>query len=156
MFASNNFFPFFQLVNIGSGVGVLAVYGPNQYKRITGTRWVSSLESYFSRTYIHNTRYLWTVNKSVKKMVLISRVKMFCDERVAYLGFVWMVGAQPRLETLSMTPYKMRWHRVISFKCALLRITFDLKNPVAHYAVFYTSKIACSSYKCSWKPECGL
>jgi len=27
-------------VNIGSGVSVLAVYGPNNYKRISGTRFV--------------------------------------------------------------------------------------------------------------------
>ena len=32
----SNPYPFL-LVNIGSGVGVLAVYGPNQFKRITGT-----------------------------------------------------------------------------------------------------------------------
>lgn len=28
----------FQLVNIGSGVSILAVFGPNNYKRISGTR----------------------------------------------------------------------------------------------------------------------
>ncbi len=27
-----------QLVNIGSGVSILAVYGPNNFKRVTGTR----------------------------------------------------------------------------------------------------------------------
>lgn len=30
-----------QVVNIGSGVSVLAVYGPNNYKRISGTRLVT-------------------------------------------------------------------------------------------------------------------
>lgn len=30
----------FILVNVGSGVSVLAVHGPDNYKRISGTRWV--------------------------------------------------------------------------------------------------------------------
>ena len=30
----------FILVNVGSGVSILAVYGPNNYKRISGTRYV--------------------------------------------------------------------------------------------------------------------
>lgn len=33
----SNPYPFL-LVNIGSGVSVLAVYGPNNYKRVSGTR----------------------------------------------------------------------------------------------------------------------
>lgn len=28
-----------QVVNIGSGVSILAVYGPNNFKRVTGTRY---------------------------------------------------------------------------------------------------------------------
>jgi len=36
-----------QIVNIGSGVSVLAVYGPNNYRRISGTRLVFMPLSYF-------------------------------------------------------------------------------------------------------------
>lgn len=32
------------LVNIGSGVSILAVYSENNYKRVTGTRWAVSLK----------------------------------------------------------------------------------------------------------------
>jgi len=35
-----------QIVNIGSGVSVLAVYGPNNYRRISGTRLVFMPPSY--------------------------------------------------------------------------------------------------------------
>lgn len=35
-----------QIVNIGSGVSVLAVYGPNNYRRISGTRLVLMPLSY--------------------------------------------------------------------------------------------------------------
>lgn len=38
----SNPYPFL-LVNIGSGVSILAVYSENNYKRISGTRYVDSL-----------------------------------------------------------------------------------------------------------------
>ncbi len=43
----------FLVVNIGSGVSILAVYGPDNYKRVTGTRW-SSFQ--FFNFYIFSTK----------------------------------------------------------------------------------------------------
>lgn len=36
------------VVNIGSGVSILAVYSPTEYKRVTGTRLVSYRRIYFA------------------------------------------------------------------------------------------------------------
>lgn len=37
----------FILVNVGSGVSILAVYGPDNYKRVSGTRYLSRYYYYF-------------------------------------------------------------------------------------------------------------
>lgn len=41
-FDLNNLYPFL-VVNIGSGVSMLAVYSPDNFKRVTGTRYICLL-----------------------------------------------------------------------------------------------------------------
>lgn len=45
-------FLFFKIVNVGSGVSVLAVYGPSNYKRISGTRY-SSIPIIYKHQFFH-------------------------------------------------------------------------------------------------------